>query len=101
MTDQNGCYIYPLSKVILKKIATIKNQFASKKKDNKFKEKVVAIKNEKHSFDDLKNQYIEENPKWKEALISVPSIFLLKYKKKVPYYVTEEDVQGEFQKIMA
>ena len=104
MPAMQTCRICPLVDVILKMLLTLKSTFKSKKNDKTFQEEVIDIKNKNMSFDDLKTQFTEENPTWKEALISVPTVLLLKYMKKVPYYVTEDDVRtylnGEFKRAM-
>ena len=55
------------------------------------------------TFDQLMNQFIEDNPGWNESLISVPTALLVRYTKHVPYSVTEDDVRdwlkGEFQEV--
>ena len=88
----------PVNK-ILNKIETAKNNFKSQKKDDT--EPVIEVEKNKMSFNDLKNQFIIENPTWSNALISIPTTLLLTYMKTVDNSVTKEDVrnylQGEFK----
>ena len=80
MSTQNTCRICSLVDIIKKKR---KKKFESKMNDETFQKSVLDIGNEKHSFEDIKNQLIEDNPTWKEALISIPTTLLLKYMKQM------------------
>jgi hypothetical protein len=80
-----------------------KAEFKSEKNEGSFQEHAVVLANEKLTFDQLVNQFMEDNPGWKKTLKSVPTALLVRYTKHVLYSVTEDDVRdwlkGEFKDV--
>ena len=99
MAAHSTCRICtPLLKILNLKEG--KTKFCSKKNDETFKKTVVEIEGKKMSFNELKKQFVDENPTINKSLMSVPTTLLLEYK-KLDHSVTEEDVRdylkGEFK----
>jgi len=99
-----GCKTCHDLDTILKIIETKYSKFESKKTLETFNEPVIDIQGNMVSFDELMKNFVEENPTWKKDSMSVPTSLLMKFMKKVPYYLTEDDARdylnGEFLKAM-
>jgi hypothetical protein len=67
MAAQSTCRICtPLDKT-LNLIQAGKNNFCSKKKDETFEKTVVEIEGKKMSFNEIKKQFVDENPAIKNS----------------------------------
>ena len=85
------CRTCPIVDKLLSK--TSEKSFLSKNTISKLQQKILKIEDETLSFDDLRNQWPKDYPKFNESLICIPSSTLLKYPKKIPYFVTEDDTR--------